>query len=76
MSGTIKLVWAVAFMLQGQQTVVPVSENAKFKDVATCEIFGAAMTPRMEDWVRGRLQADWDYPVAIKFQCSADGDPA
>lgn len=72
---TFKLLWIVAFVAQGAHNIVPVNEDTKFKDQATCEIFGAAMSPRMEDWVRGRLSADWDFNVAIKFSCSPEGDP-
>jgi hypothetical protein len=53
-----------------------VNDTSRFKTEAECVTFGDHMTPRYADWVRGRLNADLGHPVAVKYRCEIDGDPA
>jgi hypothetical protein len=34
------------------------------------------MTPRLADYVRGILKADWDLDVQVGFRCEPAGNPA
>jgi len=70
------LVWAVVTI--GPQGPVggDIPETTKFQSEAACNEFGRDMTPRLQDWVRGRLTADWDHPVRVDFRCAPDGKPA
>lgn len=71
------LAWAVAVRNKNkevQTTVLP--ESTKFPDKEACDAFGKTMIPRMEDWIRGVLKADWNFPVAVYYACKPSGDPA
>lgn len=63
----IELVWIIATLSR----YGTVSENTRFSTPAACESFGKETAPRMEDWVRGYLRADWQLPVKVTFQCVA-----
>lgn len=70
------LVWLV--MTIGPQGPVqgPIPESTRFDSQQSCEKFGADMAPRLADWVRGALRAEWSHPVRVEFKCEPDGRPA
>lgn len=70
------LVWAV--MTIGPQGPVGgnVPESTKFDSEKACIAFGERMAPRVQDWVRGALRAEWEHPVSVDFKCDVDGRPA
>ncbi len=70
------LVWAV--MTVGAQGPVQgtLPETTKFESAEACEQFGAAMTPRLQDWMRGAVRSEWDHPVQVAYACQPDGRPA
>ena len=72
----LKLVWIVATITAQGPVQTNVPETARFSDAAQCKAFGEHMTPRMADWVRGALRADWNHPVQVTFRCEQDGSPA
>lgn len=69
-----KLLWIVVVMAASGPTALTVPESAKFESRDACETFGKRMTPRMQDWMRGRLGMDWDGLVHVGFRCDA-GEP-
>jgi hypothetical protein len=72
----LKLIWTIAALTVQGPLVSDVPETTKFKDRAECTAFGKKMTPRLADWARGALRADWDLEVKVVFRCEADGTPA
>ena len=71
-----KLLWIVGTLTAQGPQVGNVPENTTFPTEAACIAFGEAMTPRLADWIRGRINADWSHPVAVHFKCELDGNPA
>src|SRR5688572_32243256 len=69
------LTWFFATMTRGGPVATRAPERTSFGTEADCTAFGKTMTPRMEDWVRGLVRADWDHPVGVKFRCAPAGDP-
>jgi hypothetical protein len=69
------LIWAV--MTIGPQGPVGgnLPETTKFESKEACEKFGEEMIPRMQDWIRGAVRADWGHPVRVTFKCDAEGRP-
>jgi Na+-transporting methylmalonyl-CoA/oxaloacetate decarboxylase gamma subunit len=67
------LTWSVAVPQRNGTAIGTVPETVKFKSDGECKAFGRDMALRMQDWVRGRLNADWHVPVAIGFSCELDG---
>jgi hypothetical protein len=51
-------------------------EQVPFAAEADCNLFGRQMSPRMQDWVRGLVRADWDHDVRIAFRCEPAGVPS
>lgn len=71
----ITLVWfALVMTAQGPQSL-QLSENNTFETTAICEAFGEAYTPRVQDYMRGVLKADWDDNIPVRFECDS-GKPA
>jgi hypothetical protein len=71
----IKIIFMVAFVGSQGPMQGDMKEKAQFATEAECKTFGDHMTPRVADWVRGRLGADWDFPVAVQYKCDS-GEPA
>lgn len=71
-----KLIWIAATITANGPVTGNIPETTKFKDKAECVSFGERMTPRLQDWVRGTIGADWDHGVGIRFSCEMSGDPA
>ena len=71
-----KIIFAVAFLSQSGAQYGHVAEPTKFQTNEECMTFGREMTPRVADWVRGRIEAEWDVPVSVHFACEVDGNPA
>ena len=60
--------------LTGQGAVLhAVKERPLFQTEQECVAYGETMTPKVENWIRGRLGADWDHPVVVTFQCLPNG---
>jgi hypothetical protein len=72
----IKLVWTAAALTINGPVAGEIPETPTFKDRATCVAFGERMTPRLQDYVRGLLKADWDLEVRVVFRCEPAGNPA
>lgn len=72
----IMLVWAVATMSAQGPVATHVPETTRFETVQACQEFGVKMTPRLQDWVRGAVRADWDHEVRVAFRCAEAGAPA
>lgn len=70
-----ELIWFFATMTRGGPVATRAPERTPFGTETACTSFGKKMTPRMEDWVRGLIRADWDHPVGVRFQCSPAGSP-
>lgn len=70
------LVWAV--MTIGPQGPIGgnVPETTKFDSEKACEAFGKDMSPRMQDWIRGAMKAEWEHPVRVDYKCQPDGRDA
>lgn len=71
-----KLIWVAVTMTAQGPIMGQIPETTKFKTEAECIAFAQTMTPRLADWVRGRINADWDREVSIRFRCEMDGNPA
>jgi hypothetical protein len=71
----LKLIWTIATLTLQGPLVTDVPETTKFKDQAACMEFGKQMMPRLADWARGRLNADWDHEIKVVFRCEAAGQP-
>lgn len=71
-----KIIFLVVYLLPTGPQVSEVIERPRFETMEACRAYGIAMKPRVEDWVRGRLDKDWDYPVKAVFECKPVGDPA
>ena len=69
------LTWFFATMTRGGPVATRAPERTSFVNEADCTAFGTRMTPRMEDWVRGLMRADWDHPVGVRFACAPTGSP-
>lgn len=72
----LKIIFAVAVLMPRGPMIGQIEEATRFKTEAECIEFGKLMSPRVADWVRGRHQADWDFPVSVHYRCETDGDPA
>jgi hypothetical protein len=70
-----ELIWFFATMTRGGPVATRAPERTSFGNESDCAAFGKRMTPRMEDWVRGLVRADWDHPVGVRFQCNPAGSP-
>lgn len=70
-----KLLWVIAVMSANGPIIRPIPETTTFKDKAACEQFGKDMTPRLQDWARGALNADWNVEIRSAFKCEPAGDP-
>lgn len=73
----IKIIWTVAFLTtQGPATqdIAEPPEHVNFPNAAECKVWGVKMSPRMEDWIRGRLQLGWEAPVRAVFRCEPNGE--
>lgn len=74
------MIWKIAFLFftiaqQGPiQGTIP--EKQTFKSEAECKAWGETMAPRVQDWIRGRVSADWDQDVLVKFNCQLGGQDA
>jgi hypothetical protein len=71
---SIKLIWFVVSTNEQGPVRAAINERQRFKTSSDCQDFGTEYTPRMQDWVRGVLAAEWDHPVQIAFKCDA-GQP-
>ena len=71
-----KLIWSFGTMTEQGPLVADRPETSVFSSDNACQAFGAAMTPRVQDWVRGLTQMDWDHPVAVRYRCELDGQGA
>ena len=71
-----KILFAVAFIGPQGPAFGSVEEDKTFKTHDECMAFGALMTPRVADWVRGRIELEWDVPVSVHFACEPNGNPA
>ncbi|MBI3129406.1 MAG: hypothetical protein HYZ11_17485 [Candidatus Tectomicrobia bacterium] len=67
----IALTWFVITMTAAGVYNGPIPETTQFNTLAECQSFGQRMTPRLQDWVRGMLRADWDHKVQVRFECRA-----
>jgi len=71
-----RLVWfAITTTPQGP-LAFKTSEQTPFGAEADCAAFGERMMPRMHDWVRGLVRADWDHDVRVAFDCEPSGMPS
>lgn len=70
------LVWAVATMSAQGPVATHVPETTRFETAEACQEFGVKMTPRLQDWVRGAVRADWDHEVRVTFRCGPIGQEA
>lgn len=70
-----ELTWFFATMTKGGPVATKAPERTPFVNEADCTAFGKTMTPRMQDWVRGLVRADWDHPVGVRFACAPAGSP-
>jgi hypothetical protein len=71
-----KIIWLVATLTPQGPVVGEVPETTKFKSETECREFARVTTSRLQDWVRGRLNVDWDHEVGVRFRCEIDGNPA
>jgi hypothetical protein len=71
-----KLTWAAATIGPQGPVSGSIPEFTTFKSENDCIAFGNTMAPRVRDWVRGRMNADWDHPVGVQFVCEISGPPA
>jgi hypothetical protein len=73
--GRYELTWFFVTMTRAGPIATEAPERTPFVTEANCAAFGARMTPRMEDWVRGLVRADWEHPVGVRFRCAPAGKP-
>jgi hypothetical protein len=74
-SARYELTWFFVTMTRGGPLATRAPERTPFGTEADCAAFGSRMTPRMQDWVRGLVRADWEHPVGVRFECVPAGDP-
>jgi hypothetical protein len=74
--GATKLIWQFGVMTEQGPLVADRPESSVFSSDSACKAFGEAMTSRVQDWVRGLVQMDWDHAVAVKYRCELDGEGA
>lgn len=72
----LKIIFVIATLGPHGPVQGGMNDKARFKTETECRTFGDHMTPRVADWVRGRLGADWDHPVEVQYRCETDADPA
>ncbi len=72
----IKLIWAVVVLTSTGPMPGKMQDETKFQSVEACRNFAGEHQARMEDVVRGMLNAAWVTPVEIAWKCEAEGDPA
>lgn len=72
----LKIIFTIVTLTQQGPVMTDVQEKSRFKDQPACAAFGETMSPRMQDWVRGVIRADWDHPVSVAFRCETDGEPS
>lgn len=71
----IKLVWLAIIMTSQGPAGGEIPESTTFKTREECQAFGEAMTPRLEDYVRGLTRQDWSNEVRVRFKCEPNGQP-
>lgn len=71
----IKLIWFIVTI--GPQGPIngQIQDELRFDTPAQCQEYAERMSPRVEDWVRGALNAPWSHPVAVNSKCD-EGEPA
>ena len=72
----IKLFWLILVVTSQGPTALHVPETTTFKDKKACSEWGMKQLPRMKDYARGMLKADWSDDIPVIFRCEADGTPA
>jgi hypothetical protein len=70
-----KLIWIVVVM-STPPTVTQTPEKERFKTEAECTAFAEKMAPRIEDWTRGAVGADWHHETRARFRCELEGHDA
>ena len=70
-----KLIWIVVVMSM-PPTVTETPEKERFRSEAECRAFAERMAPRIEDWTRGAVGADWDHETRARYKCEPDGKDA
>ena len=73
----LKIIFAIALLGPQGPMFGNLEDNTKFQTQEECMAFGEKMTPRVADWVRGRVGVlDWDMPISVHYACEVDGKPA
>lgn len=73
---TIKILWFVATLVNGQPTQGPMEELTTFKTMEECEAFAVEMAPRVQDYIRGYTKQEWSTPVHVQHKCFVPGQAA
>jgi|GEM_PF-6012934 len=71
----ITLVWLALIVTSNGYVAVPIPESSEFRTAEECRAFGEKMAPRLADYARGMVRADWRQKVDVIFECSAPGQP-
>lgn len=64
-----KVVWAVAFIMNGIPHTGSMEDLADSMEQDDCEGYIAERQERMADWVRGGISATLDFPVYVIGKC-------
>ncbi len=62
------LVWTFGYILQGAP-YIRTSQRVPPMSIEVCTSIIATDTARMHDWLRGKLSAPLDFPVAVYGEC-------
>lgn len=65
----VKLIWLIATISAQGNVRGTMPETKQFPSMEACAAYAQIMVPRVQDYVRGIVQGDWDHPVEVKHEC-------
>jgi hypothetical protein len=68
----VALEWQVAALTAQGVVNGTIPETTRFNTISDCQEWGEAMRERIEDWLRGNLNLDWDGRVQAVAVCKQD----
>lgn len=68
-----KITFIVFLMAMDRPVTATIPEKTEFQTLEACGEFGDRMKPRVADWVRGRINSDWDVQIKVDFKCNPVG---
>jgi hypothetical protein len=75
-AGQWQLMWFAVVATPQGPAGLRTPESTAFATETDCAAFGERTAPRMQDWVRGLIRADWSHEVRVAFKCEPAGTPS